>query len=50
MVSNELTLVPRKLYLVKVFLSQSFTILRNMLLDLYFYVFVIFFVFLIVKV
>ena len=32
------------------FLSQSFTILKNMLLDLDFYVFVMFFVFLTVKV
>ena len=32
------------------FLSQNFTILRNTLLDLDFYVFVMFFVFLTVKV
>ena len=32
------------------FLSQSFTILKNMLLDLDFYVFVMFYVFLTVKV
>ena len=42
MVSSELTLVSRKLYLVRVFLSQSFTILKNMLSDLDIYVFIIF--------
>ena len=43
MVSSELTLVSRKLYLVRVFLSQSFTILKNMLSDLDIYVSIIFF-------
>jgi len=44
MVSIELTLVSRKLYLVRVlFLSQSFTILKNMFSDLNIYVFIIFF-------
>ena len=43
MVSSELTLVSRKLYLVRVFLSQSFTIFKNMLSDLDIYVFIIFF-------
>jgi len=50
MVSSELTMVSRKLYLVRVFLGQSFTILRYMLLDLDFNVFVLFFVFFTVKV
>ena len=44
MVSSVLTLVSRKLYLVRVFLSQRFTISRNMHLDI-FYIYIYIYIF-----